>query len=177
MSTLPTVRTPSLLSILAVGGALTLAACGGSSKATTTTTPPTPTESNAAGLGTSGIAGLDWGANADAVKKVSPRAEPGEGGLWYPGMAEGHLAITKFAMGPNGLSEVIIEWTDGFVSMDDCGKGWTPLRTKLDGRFGPSQADNLAASWKTASASITLACNPNDINAGVLSLTYAQLAK
>ncbi len=176
MSTLPTFRTPSLLTLLA-GATLTVAACGGSSKPTTTTTPPTPTENTTSALGTSGIAGLDWGANADAVKKVSPRAEPGDGGLWYPGMAEGHLAVTKFTMGPGGLTEVYVEWTDGFVSMDDCGKGWKPLRTKLDGRFGPSQADNLAASWKTASASITLACNPNDSNAGVLSLTYAQRTK
>ncbi len=90
-------------------------------------------------------------------------------------MAEGHQAVTKFTLGADGLGEVNIEWTEGFISMEDCGKGWGTLRASLDGRFGPSQGDNLAAYWKTATASITLACSPNDSNAGVLSLTYAHL--
>lgn len=170
-------RTSSALLVLAVGAGLgAIAACGGSP----TTTPTTPTSAVAptattAALGTSGVAGLDWGASADAVRAAYPRATPTDGGLWSVGMAEGHQAVTKFTLGADGLGEVNIEWIEGFISMEDCGKGWTTLRASLDGRYGPSQGDNLAAYWKTATASITLACSPNDSNAGVLSLTYAHL--
>jgi hypothetical protein len=157
---------------------VSLVGCGGSTKPIANSTSSTPpTKATATTQGTSGIPGLDWGANAEAVLAVFPRATPTDGGLWYPGTAEGHNAITKFLIGANGLDGINIEWTDGFISMADCATGWKPLRTSLDGRFGASTADNLAAYWDTATASITLACNPNDSNAGVLSLTYAHLAK
>lgn len=169
-------HTRSVLSVLTVCAALAVAvaACGGSSKSTTTP-PVAPTENTAKALGTTGLAGLDWGANADAVLAVYPRATPTEGGLWFVGMAEGHQAVTKFTLGANGLDNVNTEWTEGFVSMQDCAKTWHELRASLDGRLGPSQGDNLAAYWKTTTASITLACSPNDSNAGVLSLTYSHL--
>jgi hypothetical protein len=180
MPTTPRGHTSSLLSILAVGAALAVAACGGSNPPTpagpskpTTTGPIEPAEGKLTAHGTSGLAGLDWGASADAVRALYPRATAGDGGLWYVGGVEGHQAVTKFSIGANGLSQVITEWTDGFISMDDCASTWHKLRASLDGRLGPSTADNLAAYWTTPSASITLACNPNDSNAGVLSVTYA----
>jgi len=165
------VRTLCLSSALA----FTFACCGGSSKPITNSGSSEPTKATAPALGTSGVAGLDWGANATAVLAVYPRATPTDGGLSFNGMAEGRLAITKFTIGAGGLGAVDVEWTDGFVSMEDCATGWKTMRTQLDGRFGASSADNLAAYWKTGSASITLACNPNESNAGVLSLIYAHL--
>ncbi|MBA3463219.1 MAG: hypothetical protein H0T46_24900 [Deltaproteobacteria bacterium] len=165
------IRTLWLSSALAV----TFAGCGPSSKPITNSGSSERTNTTAPALGTSGVAGLDWGADATAVLAVYPRATPTDGGLWFNGMAEGRLAITKYTIGAGGLDGVHVEWTDGFVSMEECATGWKTIRTKLDERFGASTSDNLAAYWKTASASITLACNPNDSNAGVLSLTYAHL--
>ncbi|MCX5742565.1 MAG: hypothetical protein NT062_08720 [Proteobacteria bacterium] len=165
---------------LVVGLGLTVTACNNSSMPTTTPTGSTgPTSVIASPAppspdGSSGLAGLDWGANADAVRAAFPNVTPTDGGLWYVGMVESHQAVTKFTIGAAGLDQVVTEWTEGFISMADCGTGWAKIRATLDGRFGPSQADNLAADWKTATAKISLACTPNDSNAGVLSLTYAR---
>jgi hypothetical protein len=161
-------RTP-LLSL-----ALLVSACGAGKPTSTPAnhaeaTPPPAT------IGTSGMAGLDWGASADAVRAVAPRATPNKaGGLWATGTTDGITSITSFKLGVHGLEEIDIEWTEGFVSMQDCATHWKTLRAKYDGRFGASQADNLAAYWKTPTASIQLACNPNDSGAGVLSMTYAK---
>ena len=154
----------TLLSIAAC-----LAACVSS---TPTTTPPSPSKATS---GTSGMPGLDWGASADAVLAASPRATPNkEGGLWATGTTDGITSITAFKMGAHGLEQINVEWTQGFISMEDCGSHWKTLRAKYDGRFGASTADNLAAYWKTPTASITLSCSPNDSGAGVLSLNYAK---
>lgn len=167
----------SIRALLGVALTLTLPACGGTPTPAPTTPPETAGSSEPAdrteSARASGLPGLAWGASAEAVLAVYPRATATDGGLWYVGMAEDLNAVTKFTIGGDGLEQIHIEWIDGFISMDDCATGWRKLRTSLDGRFGPSGADNLAAYWKTASASITLACNPNDSNAGVLSLTYA----
>ena len=154
----------TLLSIAAC-----LAACGSS---TPTTTPPSPSKATS---GTSGMPGLDWGASADAVLAASPRATPNkDGGLWATGNVDGINSLTSFMMGAHGLEKIHVEWTEGFISMADCASHWKTLRAKYDGRFGASQTDNLAAYWKTPTASIELACNPNDNGAGVLSMSYAR---
>lgn len=157
--------------------ALALAAC--SKPAATPTSPPTgsatATDPGGATLGTSG-AGIDFGANEAAVRAAFPGVTPTEGGLWENRAVFGRPAITKYVIGPNGLDRVDTEWTDGFASMEECGKTWKVLRAKLDERFGASQSDNLAAYWKTKTASLTLACNPNDNGngSGVLSLDYSR---
>ncbi len=154
---------------------ISLAACGGSNK------PAATGPANAGGdgdtappaAGTTGLPGLDWGATADAVLAHDPRGQASEAGVTALHMVDGHNAITVYTISADGLSMVSTEWTDGFVSMDDCAGGWKDERATLDARLGSSQSDNLAAYWETPTASITLACNPNDSGAGVLSLTYA----
>jgi hypothetical protein len=165
-----------LISILTVSGALGLAGCGGSSQpAATVPSEPAPADDGKVmAPGTSGLAGLDWGASAEAVLALYPRGTADEVGVVSLGAVEGRQAITRFSIGADGLSQVDVEWTDGFVSMEDCATTWSQLRAELDGRFGPSQADNLAAYWELTDASVTLACNPNDSDAGVLSQSYAQ---
>jgi hypothetical protein len=160
--------------------ALGLAACGGSDKPA----PQGPVESTGGDTGagdgarvmapgTSGLPGLDWGASADAVLALYPRGQAADGGIEYLGTFEKHQAILHFAIGADGLSRVDIEWTDGFLSMEDCGETWKTLRAELDGRLGASQGENLAAYWELATADVTLSCNPNDSGAGVLSQTYS----
>ena len=160
----------TLISIIA------LAACGGGGKpANTTPTDSTATTtSGAAKTGTSGVKNLDWGAGADAISAAFPQATPQPGGMWSNGTSDGIEAITSFKLGAHGLEKVAVEWTSGFISMDDCATGWKKVRAIYDGRFGASQADNLAASWKTPTVSVTLTCSPNESGAGVLSATFAQ---
>lgn len=155
---------------------MSLVACGGASKPATTgpgngggATDPAPA------AGTTGVPGLDWGATAEAVLAANPRATASPNGATISAVApvDGKNAITVYEIGASGLAMISIEWTDGFVSMDDCSGGWNDQRATLDARLGPSQSDNLAAYWETPTASVTLACNPNDSGAGVLSLTYA----
>lgn len=157
---------------------ISLAACGGSSK------PAATGPANAGGdgdtaaapaTGTTGVPGLDWGATADAVLAANPRATASPNGATVTAVApvDGKNAITVYEISGTGLAMITTEWTDGFVSMDDCAGGWKDARATLDARLGSSQSDNLAAYWETPTASVTLACNPNDSGAGVLSLTYA----
>lgn len=155
---------------------LVLFACGGSSKPATT--PPqnsgtADTAASSAASGTTGLPGLDWGATAATVLAANPRATASPDGATAVAPVDGHNAITVYKIGAGGLGMITTEWTDGFVSMDDCAGGFKRERATLDARLGPSQADNLAAYWQTATASITLSCSPNDSGAGVLSLTYA----
>ncbi|MCE9572109.1 MAG: hypothetical protein K8W52_03025 [Deltaproteobacteria bacterium] len=157
---------------LSILTALGLAACGGSKPVATGPTPPAEGGDMPA-VGTSGMPGLDWGATADAVIAKYPRGTADAAGVVYLGTIEGHQAIAHFTIGDQGLSKIEIEWTDGFISMDDCGKGWNELRPTLDARLGASQADNLMATWTTATADVTLTCSPNDSGAGVLSQSYA----
>ncbi len=163
---------PSTLLISLVAASLA-AACGGSK--TPAATGPTAPDGDTAALGTTGLEGLDWGASTDAVLAAFPSATPTDGGLWAIGMTDRHQSLTKFLIGADGLDEVRIEWVEGYISMEDCAKGWTEVRAKVDGRLGPSKQDNLAAYWDTATASVTLACNPNDIDNGsaVLSQVFA----
>lgn len=157
---------------------ISLAACAGSHK------PAATGPANASGdgataaaptTGTTGLPGLDWGASAEAVLAANPRATASADGATVSAVApvDGKSAITVYEIGASGLAMISIEWTDGFISMDDCAGGWKDERATLDGRLGASQSDNLAAYWETPTASVTLACNPNDSGAGVLSLTYA----
>lgn len=155
---------------------ISLTACGGSNKpADTGPANAGGGDGAAATAGTTGLPGLDWGATADAVLATNPRATASPNGATITALApvDGKNAITVYELGASGLAMITTEWTDGFVSMDDCAGGWKDQRATLDARLGPSQSDNLAAYWETATASITLACNPNDSGAGVLSVTYA----
>ncbi|MEZ4401404.1 MAG: hypothetical protein R3B06_15370 [Kofleriaceae bacterium] len=165
-----------LAATLAIAGA----ACGGATSAAPSTTPPAgasaaPT-SAPSGLGTAGLPGLDWGASADAVRARYPMATPDATGVVVVGMTEGHQALTRFTIDAQGLRQVDVEWIEGFISMQDCADGnggWAAMRAVFDQRFGPSQADNLAAYWDLPTVSIVLACNPNESDAGVLSMSYA----
>ena len=152
---------------------LSFAACGGSAKHDATPSNHADIAARAAGNAT-GLEHFTWGESEDAVKAASPQATKNpDGGLWAMGTTNGISSLTVFKFGANGLASILIEWTEGFISMEDCAKHWKELRTGYDKSFGPSQADNLAAYWKTPTSSITLACNPNDSGAGVLSMSYA----
>ncbi len=158
-------------------GALAVAACGGTSTPAPATPETEPREADGAastGGGVTGMPGLDWGATTEVVQATFPSATANpDGGLWVMGSAEGIESITSFQIGAAGLEAIRIEWSRGFVSMQECSTHWTTFRTKFDGQWGASQADNLAAYWTTPTASITLACNPNESDAGVLSMSYA----
>jgi hypothetical protein len=167
----------SRIVIGAATAALALAACGSEQKPA----PVDPGGPSGGGggervmaPGTSGLPGLDWGASADEVLALYPRGTAVDTGVEYLGTVEGHLAIERFTIGADGLERVDIEWTEGLISMEDCLKVWAELRTELDGSLGASQSDNGAAYWDLPAASVTLACNPNDSEAGVLSQTHTK---
>jgi len=168
------------ITIATASAALALAACGGD-KQPAPVDPGDPTDEASGGggggrlmaPGTSGLPGLDWGASTDEVLALYPQGTADDAGVEHLGTVEGHVAIERFTIGADGLSQVDIEWTEGFASMDVCLQTWVELRTELDGRLGDSQAENGAAFWELPAASVTLACNPNDSDAGVLSQTYA----
>lgn len=152
---------------------LALAACGGAKPMPVTTPTAEPAAEK---VGSSGVKTLDWGASADAIKAVYPQvtANPA-GGLWNNGTADGMTAITSFKLAAGGgLEAVQIEWTEGFPTMNECSTAWKKLRATYDNRYGKSQADNLAAYWKAPTVAVTLACNPNDSGAGVLTASFAK---
>ena len=171
-------RSQLLISILTVGGLTLATACGGGgtpAPATPTGGDPgsaaTPTGGTAA-AGATGVLGLDWGASEDAVKAAFPQATARpEGGLWSMGTSERIAALTMFKFGAKGLEQVSVEWTEGYPTMDACAAGWKKVRAVYDGRYGASQADNLAGYWKSPTASVTLTCTPNESGAGVLAAT------
>lgn len=160
-------------SVLLVATSLLAVACGGKSHPAAAPPAGGGGGGDAPAVGTSGAPGLDWGATSDAVLAVQPRATTDDAGLVYLGTVEKRQAIVHYVIPAAGLQEINIEFTDGFATMEACGEDWKALRATLDGRLGPSQSDNLAAYWNTPTAAITLACNPNDSGAGVLSLGYA----
>ena len=80
-------------------------------------------------------------------------------------------------MGTAGLEQVDIEWSEGFSTMQVCMDAWTKMRATYDARFAvASQADNGAAYWKTPTVDVTLACNPNESGAGVMTARYVPAA-
>jgi len=184
MHTLSGLQSRLLTSIVTVGLAVGLAACGGSSKPAASGPSGSGGDSADDGVGggrvmapgTSGLPGLDWGATADAVMALYPRGTANEAGVVAIGMTDGHQSLTQFSIGATGLTQVDIEWVEGYISMEECLKGWAEVRTKVDERLGASTSDNGAAYWELPAASVTLACNPNDIDNGsaVLSQTFAQ---
>ena len=76
----------TLLTALLTAGVLG-AACGGSSKPAPTGPTP-PGEGTATAIGTTGLAGLDWGATADAVVALDPRGTASEAGITAVGMGD-----------------------------------------------------------------------------------------
>ena len=119
---------------------ISLAACGGSSK------PAATGPANAGGdgdtaaapaVGTTGLPGLDWGASAEAVLAANPRATASPNGATVTAVApvDGKNAITVYELSATGLAMITTEWTDGFVSMDDCAGGWKDARAALDARY------------------------------------------
>lgn len=166
---------PVYVTSLALALSLAGGACGG--KAQPTTPSNTASGSGAASggdaaRGTTGVPGLDWGASADQVRAVQPRATADKAGLVYLGTVEKRQAIVHYTIEQAGLQKIEVEFTDGYPTMEVCSEHWKELRTAFDGRFGASQADNLAAYWTTPTASITLTCGPNESGAGVLAIVY-----
>src|SRR5688572_11724671 len=82
--------------------------CGGSSQSA----PPRSAGSTDPGLdramapGTSGLPGLDWGAQSDAIMARYPGAKPGKDGVAFTGLVEGHPATIRFTVRGGGLSHV-----------------------------------------------------------------------
>lgn len=177
MPTVPGVRPRLLTSFITLGVVAGLAACGGAAQpAANGPGEPAGTGVAAAPVtaqGASGVPNLDWGASAEAVMALYPRGTANETGIVAIGMTDGHQSLTQFTMGVAGLSQVEIEWVEGYVSMEHCLEGWAEVRAKVDERLGASTSGNRAAYWELPTATVTLACSPNDIGAGVLSQTYA----
>ena len=153
------------------------AACGGSSPAPVTPAnsgEPAPSSEPTLAAGSTGVGTLTWGADEAAIMAEFPQATANpQGGLWEMGSAQGMSAITVFDMQDGKLAGIRVEFTEGLISMDACSKKWTELRATFDGTFGPSQSDNLAAYWNTATTAIVMDCSPNESGAGILAITYA----
>lgn len=157
------------------GCSILAAACGGAS------TPAATSPGNATGataatatppLGTTGLPGLDWGATTAAVMARYPGAIASDDGVTARGAVDGRPATTVFAIGEAGLEHVKTVWTAGYPSMGACADDWEARRVELEARLGEGSAENLAAFWDTATATITLFCDPGEGDAAVLAITY-----
>ena len=166
---IPALRSPPLL---AIGVA---AACGGKQPAPAGPTGPTGGEAPAGKerpIGTSGLPGLDWGANVGEITALYPDAEPVDVGLQWKGGAERKPAVTVFTVDGDGLAQVDITWDLAFDSMSSCGEALHQTRPLIDARLGTGAEENLAVFWENDTVSVTLSCNPDDTDGARLTQTY-----
>lgn len=159
---------------VALGCSILAAACGGPSKPAATGPGNTTGAADAAPLapGTTGLPGLDWGATAAAVQARYPGATIDGDGVTARGAVDGRAAVTTFTIGADGLEHVKTVWAASYPSMAVCARDWDARRIELDARLGESSAENLAAFWDTAAATITLFCDPRDGDIAELAITY-----
>jgi hypothetical protein len=119
-------------------------------------------------LGSAHVVGLDWRMTPEQAKVVYPtlaqHADLEQG--WQARMKHdgraGLLTLHFRVEEPAGLSMVSFVEEATFPSMAACGEEHARRRSALDAKIGPSSADNLAAYWETETASLTLACNPQN---------------
>jgi hypothetical protein len=152
---------------------LTLAAgCGGTKVAATgpTTAPPDAVRPP----GTTGLPGLDWNNHRDEVTANYPGAAANGGGLGWTGIVEGRPARVQFVMDGDGLRQIDVTWDGVFESMPACGDVLHEVRPAIDARHGTGTEENLAVYWDTPTASITLACNPDEEGRATLIATHVQ---
>lgn len=139
--------------------------------------PRAPADPTGPSSGREPVDEIAWGTLRAALEQRFPQATSDQYGLtWEATYAGKPAAIDLFFDDGGAFSGWRAVFAGTFESMDRCGETWRELRAVIDRRYGPSQSDNLAAYWETPTASVTLACNPNDSGAGVLSLTYAPKA-
>jgi hypothetical protein len=161
---------------LAILGAAALAACG--SKAAPTTPGNTggggapPGEERPAG--TTGFPGLDWGASVGDITNLFPGAEPSGGGLAWQGDVERRPARVQFVMEGAGLQQLEIAWVTSFPSMEACGDELHALRGAIDARLGVGAEENLGVYWEPPTASVVLACSPNEDDTAALVQAYSR---
>jgi hypothetical protein len=142
--------------------------------ATPATTVVTPVDSPP---GTSGLPGLDWGANVDDITATFTSAKSESPGLTWSGPVIGEPAHVAFAMDGDGLEGVEIAWDADFASMGECGDTLHKVRGRVDAALGPGGEDNLAVFWDTPTASVVMACNPTDDDSGRARLTQSYQRK
>lgn len=155
-----------------------LAACGGSQAPVAPGGGDTDPPSGGGGgrvmvPGTTGLPGLDFGADVKAIEALYADVTPVDVGLAYTGTVEGLPATITFTVGSSGLTEVAITWSDTFPSMGACGLNLDDIRTAVDARLGPSSEENMAAFWETPTATVTLSCGMGDGEESTLAQTYA----
>jgi len=153
---------------------IALAACGSSPHPATPPASTAPADPPAAvAPGTSGFEQVSWGDAVEHVRALYPAI--GEGAtLKQP--FEGLPATIDFDLTGSVVNAIQIHVDGAYPGMGPCLAVWKDLRTKLDARYGASQADNGAAYWTTATAQVTAACNPDEAGAAELSISFAQPA-
>lgn len=160
-----------------LGCSILAAACGGASKPAATGPGNTGGDGGdavaaPAPAGTTSLPGLDWGASSAAVQARYPGATITADGVVARGAVDGRPAVTTFTIGADGLEHVKTVWAASYPSMQACARDWDGRRREVDARLGESSAENLAAFWDTATATITLFCDPRDGDVAELAITY-----
>lgn len=137
--------------------------------------PAAPT----AKLGTSGFAGVDWGAKLAAIKNAFPSGHsPDPGHLWVSRDHGGQPAVTTFEFDEDELFRISIAFHGNFASMADCARRFVEVRKQLEPTLGKPSVENLAAYWTAASYEALLACDTNDDGTqAALSMVYTKPTK
>ena len=170
----------ALIAVVAIAAGVVLggAACGAGTRNAGTSAignrgsdngdpSPAPEGATALAPGSSGFAGVDWGDTIDAVQAKYPAATRGEDELALHAAHGGRDATISFMFTGGGqLISISVSFTGSFPSMSACAEPFAQVRTALDGSLGQSGTDNLAAYWSSETASMTLACNPDDPEQG-----------
>jgi hypothetical protein len=148
-----------------IGAALALSACGGKSAPSTDPTPPpdaAPTAPTELTPGTTGFPGLDWGDDRAKVKEAYRSAATRGEDMWAPVVHAGHDAAATFVFTGESLISISVTFAGEYPDMGACADPFHVVEAELIKSLGDSAEENLAAYWTTATASVTLACNPMD---------------
>lgn len=173
-------RMKPVISATLLAACAAVAACGGSKAPVVApgggdTAPPSG-GGRVMAPGTSGLPGLDFGADVKAIEALYADLTPVDVGLAYTGTVEGLPATITFTVGNTGLTEIAITWSDTFPSMGACGLNLEDVRAAVDARLGPSTEDNLAAYWETPTATVVLSCGMGDGEESMMAQSYAPRA-
>lgn len=117
-------------------------------------------------LGTTGFEQLSWGMTEADVRERYPEAtvseDPWSGNpVWTAArVVDGTPAHVEMELERGALIFVGVRFDPTFPTMRACEPAWRAKRAEMDAKLGPSPEENMAAYWTTATADVTLSCDP-----------------
>ena len=78
----------------------------------------------------------------------------------------------SFELDARGLHQIFVAYDEVFDSMASCSPRFAAIRRAIDAQLGPSRGDNLAATWETTTATVSLACGTAEGEEAAMSMAY-----